>query len=194
MPEALILLAMVLMAVLCVAVQLPSAAHVTALVVFPLVILYPLAKRYTRYPQLVLALTFNWGVWVGWYAAYDNLSLTTIFLYLAAVCWTMAYDTIYAYQDKADDEKIGVKSTAVTFGARGAVWVGRFYTGMAIFLFLALMTLNATLYHYAAIGFSIGLFLSLTYHRPFIDQPNVATALFHLNAVLGGIVALTLLF
>eukprot|EP00127_Corallochytrium_limacisporum_P004978 Clim_evm1s196 gene=Clim_evmTU1s196 len=82
-----------------------------------LVGIYPLAKRFTNMPQLVLGLTFNWGALLGYTAATGMVDLAvTGPLYLAGVAWTMHYDTIYAHQDKEDDAKIGVKSTALFFG------------------------------------------------------------------------------
>jgi 4-hydroxybenzoate polyprenyltransferase len=84
----------------------------------PLVVLYPLMKRYSNWPQLVLGLTFNWGAWMGWAATYGSMEYTIIGpLYLSGVTWTLVYDTIYANQDKADDARLGLKSTALTFGA-----------------------------------------------------------------------------
>jgi len=83
----------------------------------PLVVAYPLMKRYTDYPQLVLGLTFNWGAWMGWAATYGSMDYSIIApLYLSGVTWTLVYDTIYANQDKVDDAKLGLKSTALTFG------------------------------------------------------------------------------
>ncbi|KAJ1499399.1 hypothetical protein HMI55_004419 [Coelomomyces lativittatus] len=79
----------------------------------PLVVTYPFMKRITYYPQLVLGLTFNWGALLGFTALTETLPLHAIPLYLGGVCWTLVYDTIYAHQDKLDDAKIGVKSTAL---------------------------------------------------------------------------------
>ncbi|KAJ1980593.1 Para-hydroxybenzoate--polyprenyltransferase, mitochondrial precursor (PHB:polyprenyltransferase) [Dimargaris xerosporica] len=85
----------------------------------PLVALYPAMKRITHWPQVVLGLAFNWGAMLGWSAmAGDcNWAVTTP-LYLAGITWTLTYDTIYAHQDKRDDIKVGVKSTALLFGDR----------------------------------------------------------------------------
>lgn len=80
------------------------------------VLFYPLAKRHTTYPQAALGLTFNWGALLGYTAATGTLGVPALWLYGAGWCWTMVYDTLYAFQDKADDEKVGVKSTARTFG------------------------------------------------------------------------------
>lgn len=80
------------------------------------VLFYPLAKRKMAYPQAVLGLTFNWGALMGYIAVTGTIGLPAVLLYGAGWCWTMVYDTIYAQQDKKDDEAIGVFSTAITFG------------------------------------------------------------------------------
>lgn len=86
----------------------------------PLVVVYPLMKRYTKYPQLVLGVTFNWGAWMGWAATFGSIDFAVIGpLFASGIAWTMVYDTIYANQDKEDDSKLGLKSTALTFGSNG---------------------------------------------------------------------------
>lgn len=85
-----------------------SSSIAAGLLSMPLVISYPLMKRFTYWPQFVLGLTFNWGVWVGWTAVYDSVAYEQLLpLYGAGVCWTLVYDTIYGYQDRKDDAKIG---------------------------------------------------------------------------------------
>lgn len=90
------------------------------------VAVYPLMKRITYWPQIMLGIAFNWGALIGMPAAL-NLSFNDIFsslqhwkvtlpLYLGGICWTLVYDTIYAHQDKVDDLIVGVKSTALRFG------------------------------------------------------------------------------
>jgi len=76
---------------------------------------YPFMKRITYWPQLFLGITFNWGIIMAWTATLNNLSLNIIFLYIAAIFWTLGYDTIYGAQDLKDDEIIGLKSTAIKF-------------------------------------------------------------------------------
>ncbi|XP_072947086.1 4-hydroxybenzoate polyprenyltransferase, mitochondrial [Epargyreus clarus] len=83
-----------------------------------LVITYPLAKRFTNYPQIFLGATFNWGALLGYSAMQGSLDpYVCVPLYIGALAWTVVYDTIYAHQDKEDDARIGMKSTALTFGA-----------------------------------------------------------------------------
>lgn len=82
-----------------------------------LVVTYPLAKRFTAYPQVFLGATFNWGALLGYSAVQGSLDAAVCLpLYAAALGWTVHYDTIYAHQDKKDDARIGIKSTALTFG------------------------------------------------------------------------------
>ena len=82
-----------------------------------LIIAYPFMKRITFWPQLFLGFTFNWGVLLGWSVFFENLTIETIVLYMAAIFWTLGYDTIYALQDRCDDLKIKIKSTAIKFGS-----------------------------------------------------------------------------
>lgn len=83
----------------------------------PLVALYPTTKRFFPYPQAILGLTFNWGAIMGWAAVYGSMDWSIIApLYGAGVTWTVLYDTLYAHQDKEDDAKLNLQSTALTFG------------------------------------------------------------------------------
>ncbi|XP_044264078.1 4-hydroxybenzoate polyprenyltransferase, mitochondrial [Tribolium madens] len=92
-----------------------------------LVISYPLMKRFTYWPQLVLGLTFNWGILLGYSAIKGHVDLPVCLpLYLASVCWTIIYDTIYAHQDRADDYKLGIKSTALKFDRDTKLWLSGF--------------------------------------------------------------------
>ena len=92
-----------------------------------LVIAYPLMKRITNWPQLVLGMTFNWGALLGYSAVHGEVLWSACLpLYAAGVCWTIIYDTIYAHQDRLDDLIVGVKSTALTFGKDTKKWLTGF--------------------------------------------------------------------
>jgi 4-hydroxybenzoate polyprenyltransferase len=127
MNQALLFLGAQLLVGLIVLVQLNGAAILVALAAMPLVVAYPWMKRITWWPQLFLGMTFKWGALVGWTAATGSLGWPAIVLYLAGICWTLGYDTIYAHQDKADDALIGVKSTARRFGEATPSWLWGFY-------------------------------------------------------------------
>ena len=76
---------------------------------------YPFMKRITYWPQLFLGVTFNWGIIMAWVASDNSINLEIITLYIAAIFWTLGYDTIYGAQDMSDDEIIGLKSTSIKF-------------------------------------------------------------------------------
>ena len=76
---------------------------------------YPFMKRITYWPQLFLGLTFNWGIIMAWTSMGFFISTEIILLYVAAIFWTLGYDTIYGAQDMSDDEIIGIKSTSIKF-------------------------------------------------------------------------------
>ncbi len=103
------------------------------------VAVYPFMKRITYWPQAVLGLAFNWGALVGWTAVHGSLSPEAFLLYAGGISWTLAYDTIYAHQDKEDDALIGLKSTALKFGDSTIWW-------LALFFFLALALIDAAIW------------------------------------------------
>jgi 4-hydroxybenzoate polyprenyltransferase len=116
--------------------MLPGDAKITALLALPLVAVYPYAKRVTWWPQAWLGLTFNWGVLVG--AATASLITGPVYvLYFGLGLWTIAYDTIYALQDREDDALIGVRSTARLFGKRAVLISFGFHIGAAALIALA---------------------------------------------------------
>jgi 4-hydroxybenzoate polyprenyltransferase len=102
---------------------------VTGIASLALVALYPFAKRFTGWPQVVLGLVFKWGALVGYTAATGRLDGIAIALYLGCVLWTVGYDTIYAHQDARDDPRAGVRSTALTLGGSSHVGIGLLYAG-----------------------------------------------------------------
>ena len=125
MPQAFGFLGVQLSAGLGVLLALPPQAVLLGLGSVPLFSLYPLAKRFTNWPQAVLGLTFNWGALMGWAAVHGSVAWEAVLpLYVGGAWWTLMYDTIYAHQDKADDAKVGVKSSALALGDdRTGLWL-----------------------------------------------------------------------
>jgi 4-hydroxybenzoate polyprenyltransferase len=85
---------------------------------------YPFMKRVTNLPQVVLGAAFGWSIPMAYAAVSESLPLSCWLLFLANICWTVAYDTLYAMVDRDDDLKIGIKSTAVLFGRHDKLIVG----------------------------------------------------------------------
>ena len=107
-------------------------------------------KRITWWPQIFLGLTFNWGAIIGWTAVTDSLSIYCIALYLGCIFWTVGYDTIYAHQDKIDDEFLGLKSSAIFLGKKSKPAISIFYSIFFIsisFLLISLDPMNLSLIH-----------------------------------------------
>ena len=80
------------------------------------ILLYPLAKRVTNWPQAMLGLTFSWAAPEGMAAATGRLDAVALVLWAAAFFWILGYDTIYAHQDREDDAAVGIGSTALRWG------------------------------------------------------------------------------
>src|SRR5437016_4321427 len=97
---------------------LNRTSQLLGIAVLGLIATYPFMKRITYWPQLFLGLNFNWGALLGWTAVTGSLAWPPLLLYLGGICWTLDYDTIYAHQDKEDDARIGVKSSALALGPR----------------------------------------------------------------------------
>jgi 4-hydroxybenzoate polyprenyl transferase len=119
-----------------------------------LVACYPLAKRYTQWPQLVLGMSFNWGLLLGYSVmtggAMDYRVVAP--LYVSAMAWTVIYDTIYAHQDRQDDIAIGLKSTAIAFGMETKYWLTGFSAIMMAGLFKAGINSQQLWPYYAAVA------------------------------------------
>jgi len=116
--KACITLALLLMIGLLILINLNLPSIILSLTIIPLVVLYPLAKRFFVLPQLILAMTYNWGCMIGWVTINSPYNFNNILiLYLSLIIWTIVYDTIYAVQDEVDDIKMNLYSSAILFGS-----------------------------------------------------------------------------
>lgn len=98
-----------------------------ALALVPIVVIYPLCKRFTYWPQAVLGIAFNWGMLMAWSDTQNIVPLAAIAMWWGTVLWQIGYDAIYGYIDIADDLKLGLKSAAIRFGDNGKQWIGGLY-------------------------------------------------------------------
>lgn len=149
---------------------------------------YPFMKRITWWPQAFLGLTFNWGVFIGWVAVRGTLEWPAFALYAAAFFWTLGYDTVYGYQDKRDDERIGVKSTSRLLASHSKAWIGAFYGGTLLFSLLALISLPPGVFEaYLPWLPCMALHFLWQVWRLDASQPANCLRIFKSNAWLGGI-------
>lgn len=141
--DAVIFLGILLLAGLALLLLLPPISIFLGILVIPPIVIYPLMKRFTWWPQVFLGLTFNFSVLIGWSAVTGSLSLPGILLYLAGLIWTVGYDTIYAHQDRDDDQRSGIKSLALKLGGKSKQGVALFYVGAFILFVLTLIMAGA---------------------------------------------------
>jgi 4-hydroxybenzoate polyprenyltransferase len=114
--EALVLFAVLCGIALLLVLQLNMLSIKLSMVAVLLAVSYPFMKRVTHLPQLFLGIAFGWSIPMAFAAQSAQLPAVVWVLFLANICWTVAYDTMYAMVDRNDDEKIGVMSTAILFG------------------------------------------------------------------------------
>ncbi len=133
MPQAAVFLVVQALIGLVVLLQFNRFAVVTGIASLIIVAVYPFMKRITWWPQIVLGLAFSWGALMGFAVILGRIDATALSLYAGSIAWVIGYDTIYAHQDTEDDALIGIKSTALLFGARTRPALAVFY-GLAVVL------------------------------------------------------------
>jgi 4-hydroxybenzoate polyprenyltransferase len=139
MGEAAAFLAVLLLAGLLVLLQLPPLCWAMGVGALVLVGLYPLAKRVTWWPQLAMGFTFGFGAPMGYAAAAGRIDGVCVAIYAAAILWDLGFDTIYGFQDMADDAIVGVRSTSRRFAAHARLFVGVAYAGAVVAMGVAMM-------------------------------------------------------
>ncbi|MEZ5594933.1 MAG: 4-hydroxybenzoate octaprenyltransferase [Pseudomonadales bacterium] len=127
--------------------------------------IYPLMKRYTYLPQVVLGIAFSWGLLMAYVEVEDTLPRSAWVLFTASLLWIVAYDTWYAMVDRDDDLRAGIKSTAILFGtadrliigvlqgtALGALILFGLQTQAGLFYYLGVTGMAATFLHQHRLG------------------------------------------
>ena len=125
---AAVFLALLLGASLTILLQLNRTTQILGVSSLALVAAYPLAKRVTWWPQLVMGFTFGFGAPMGLTAAANAIPPALPALYAATIFWDLGFDTIYGFQDIEDDALAGIKSTSRRFAHAPRVFVGISYT------------------------------------------------------------------
>ena len=135
--QALVFLAALCLIGLAVLLQLNATAIWLGVASLVPILLYPLAKRVTNWPQAMLGLTFSWAAPEGIAAATGQVGALALVLWAAAFLWILGYDTIYAHQDRADDAMVGIGSTALHWGERTRPFLAACYAGVVALLVAA---------------------------------------------------------
>ncbi len=189
--QAAAFLAMLLAAGLAVLLQLNRPAQLLGACSLILVFVYPLAKRFTWWPQLVMGATFGVGAPVGYVAASGQVDDACLAIYAAAILWDLGFDTIYGFQDMEDDAVVGVRSTSRRFAHMPRRFVGLAYAGCVLALLAAGALAGLGLAYPFLLVVAICL-LGWQVRVLDIADPRGCLLLFRLNRVVGVAVAAAL--
>jgi 4-hydroxybenzoate polyprenyltransferase len=184
MRGAAVFLAALLGCGLLILLQLNPLARILGVASLALVATYPLAKRVTWWPQLMLGFTFGWGAPLGYAAAAGRLGWPAAALYAAVILWILGYDTIYAHQDREDDALVGVRSTARLFADSTRPFLTCCYTGCVALLLLAGALAGLGWAFYAALLVPAAM-LARQVAAIDIDDPALCLRLFKANRDVG---------
>jgi 4-hydroxybenzoate polyprenyltransferase len=144
------------------------------------VAIYPFMKRITYWPQIVLGLAFSWGALMGWPAVFGRLDWPALVLYAGSICWVIAYDTIYAHQDREDDLMIGIKSTALLFRHNTRPMLSVFYAAAVVLIgWSGLMAGGSVIFLLGIAAFAVH--LAWQVWRIDVDDPALCLRLFKSN-------------
>jgi 4-hydroxybenzoate polyprenyltransferase len=190
--QALLFLAVLLLAGLAVLLQLNRLSQALGVASLLLVAVYPLAKRVTWWPQLMMGFTFGYGAPMGYAAAAGRVDAAWVALYVAAILWDLGFDTIYAHQDREDDALAGVHSTARLFGAHTRPFLAACYAATVAALVLAGWLAGLGVWFYAMLVLPAAL-LARQVIALNIDNPSGCLRLFRANREVGLAVGLAIL-
>jgi 4-hydroxybenzoate polyprenyltransferase len=190
--QAVSFLAVLLLAGLAVLIQLNPLSQRMGVGSLALVVFYPLAKRFTWWPQLVMGFTFGFGAPMGYAAATGRIDMAWVAIYGAAILWDLGFDTIYAHQDREDDALVGVRSTARLFGERTRPFLAICYAAAVLLLLLAGRLAHLGPWFYPALMVPAAL-LAWQVIRLDINDPALCLRLFRANREVGIAVALAIL-
>lgn len=190
--HALVFLVVLLLAGLMVLLRLNRLSQALGVASLLLVALYPLAKRVTWWPQLMMGFTFGFGAPLGYAAAAGRVDAAWVALYAAAILWDLGFDTIYAHQDREDDALVGVRSTARLFGAHTRPFLAACYAAAVAVLALAGWLAGLGVWFYPALALPAVL-LGRQVATLDIDDPAGCLRLFRANREVGLAVGLAIL-
>ncbi|KJV55886.1 4-hydroxybenzoate octaprenyltransferase [Orientia tsutsugamushi] len=186
--SAVIYLIVISMAALMLLMQLSDLAIILAILASTLIFIYPFMKRLTYYPQVILGITFNSGALISYANVTNNLTIASVVMYIGCIFWTIGYDTIYAFADAADDEKIKVKSLALVLkNNKYKLWILASLYLIFISMFVESILLSAFKLSIFAVLFIVAATCLLMWQIATLDvtQPLNCLTRFKANTIVG---------
>ncbi len=165
--EALLLAALLALAAFLLVLPLHPLVWKLALVALFLAVSYPFTKRFLALPQVYLGVAFGFGIPMGFAAVLGTVPASGWLLLLANIFWAMAYDTEYAMVDRDDDLKIGIRTSAITFGRFDLAAVMVSYAAMLLILGWLGSRLRCGVPYFAGLAIAAGL---MGYHYRLIRE------------------------
>lgn len=172
--RAMVFLGLLLAAGFLILMQFNRTAVIIGCCSLVFIVVYPLMKRVTWWPQAFLGLTFNFGALIGWAAVTGEIGWQAWALYIGGFFWTLGYDTIYAVQDMEDDALAGIKSTARLFSGAIKPWLVFFYSAAAAILITAMAAQTGIILRLAVFALP---FAQLVWQVRTLDPADPANAL-----------------
>ena len=155
--EALILFGVLCLLAFLLVLQLNRLTILLSFGAVALAMLYPFTKRVTQLPQVILGAAFGWAIPMAFAAQTGAVPPLAWILYAATLLWAVAYDTMYAMVDRADDLRIGVKSTAILFGRYDRLIIGIVQLSVLGLLYLAGSRADLGLFFHTGLAVALGL-------------------------------------
>ncbi|MFP3035766.1 MAG: 4-hydroxybenzoate octaprenyltransferase [Wolbachia sp.] len=182
--QTLILLSLLLSIALVILLLINKTTLILGIISMCMIVIYPLLKRYVWWPQLFLGFTFNMGSLMGSAAIKNQISIGPILFYVGCIFWTLSYDTIYAHQDKKDDEKLGMKSTALYFGDTTKSWLKRFHLiSFMMWLYAGILSSLNNIFYIALLA--VGVMFHYQYKNLNLDDSSQCMSTFKNNSYVG---------
>jgi 4-hydroxybenzoate polyprenyltransferase len=182
--QALVLFTVLVAGAFLLVLQLNAATVRLSFIGAALTLSYPLLKRFFPLPQLYLGLSFGWAVPMAFAAELGAVPRVGWVMMLAAVVWAGVYDTFYAMADRADDLRVGVRSSAITFGDLDLLMIGAMQAMVLLALLFTGRLLELGSVYFAALAVGAGCFLRQQWLARKRDAPGCLRA-FHNNHYFG---------
>lgn len=144
---------------------LNNLTKLLSVVALAIAIIYPFTKRFFAMPQAVLGVAFGFGIPMAYAAELNTVPVQGWLMLLANIFWAIAYDTAYAMVDRDDDLKLGIRTSAITFGKYEVTAIMICYSLM--FLILAYIAIEANLNYFFWLGWMAAIVCAL-YHYTLI--------------------------
>ena len=157
--EALTLFAALGLIAIGLATMLNRQAQLLAVIAAGLTIAYPFIKRFVSIPQFVLGAAFGWAAPMAFAAQTGETPELAWLVFGTALIWAVVYDTFYAMVDRDDDQKLGVKSTAILFGEMDLFIIAGLQALLVFALILIGYRAELGFWYYLSIAISAGMML-----------------------------------